>query len=391
MKDSVEQGHLVRVTQLICIRKNIEGNHSAAYLTFIPSKDYYSTHKNRIIDIFLENKEDYYGDFTGRVIYSDLVTSQLMAIDKVANGKFEWGFSRKNTPEIEDFKFNFLEMFKDISIFGVIGTRTNLDGGELEEVQCVYCTKCNKQVEPNHRCPADGNNSSGWNYGDSSGDNNYGGGSNGNWGDWGSSGSGGTGSSGNNGNGQNTNSPQDPAFEMLIIQLKYHLDKKGMNTGKYKVVKGIECSAYARVIDEKIEICQLFAEKEFKDQVAILGHEIYHNENDDNSWVREVKPLPFQLQLKLPPEHEKYVREYLVEKEMQYYPEELRNEEREKTYNDMTKYNFIKDPRYYQNEINAYTWEINTFMDVTPEYDAERRYRLWEYTQLKPYADQYHR
>lgn len=141
VRDSVKRFYHVRISQFLGIRKNKEGVYNMVYFTLIPYKPYYTTHKNNVESRFLK-AESYYGDFTGHVVYNSVIRGRLMGVDKVNQGKFEWGFWRDKTVSREEFKENYQKMFKNISVFRVIATKTIYDGGELEEAVCYWCAKC---------------------------------------------------------------------------------------------------------------------------------------------------------------------------------------------------------------------------------------------------------
>ena len=207
MKNGAEHIYHVNVSQLLCIRKNTDGKYSAAYITLLPSKGYYTANKNDVMANFMK-KEGPNGDFSGRVIYNDLTTFRLLAIDKVNDGVFEWGFSPETVADKQEFNDSYHKMFKKLSILKATGisTRGSMDGGNLEEVAATFCTRCQQQVDNSHSCSKEeeedswdpweghqeiGGNSDGYET-DSNG--------------WNSGGSGGTGGSGGGGN----NSGGDP-------------------------------------------------------------------------------------------------------------------------------------------------------------------------------------
>ncbi len=143
VKDSVEKQYRVRITQLLSFQKSEGGGYSAAYLTLVPSKGYYTANRNSVLTRFLKN-EGYYGNFTGRVIYNDPVTFDLMGVDKVVDGAYEWGFSFWSVPSEESFWRNYRKMFKNVTIHRLLVTKglgeydeesDTYDGGEAEEIE----------------------------------------------------------------------------------------------------------------------------------------------------------------------------------------------------------------------------------------------------------------
>ncbi|MCD8185559.1 MAG: hypothetical protein LUD68_03620 [Rikenellaceae bacterium] len=75
-------------------------------------------------------------NFTGRVAFTDMVTFQLLGVDKVIDGRYEWGFCWFTVPSVESFRRNYRKMFKQIEIYLWPRTRNyDIDGGDIEEVE----------------------------------------------------------------------------------------------------------------------------------------------------------------------------------------------------------------------------------------------------------------
>ncbi|MCC8173887.1 MAG: hypothetical protein LIO65_05780, partial [Odoribacter sp.] len=151
-KRSGDKFSYVRISQVLCIRRNADGVYSAAYLTLMPSKAYYNAHKNKVANEYLKSS-NFHGNFTGRVAYNDIVSFQLLAVDKLDKGEVEWGFSRKTAGNRESFNESYREMFKYISIIEVAATRG--DPIELEEVVVIACRKCGRDLEKGETCNCD--------------------------------------------------------------------------------------------------------------------------------------------------------------------------------------------------------------------------------------------
>ncbi|MCD8185558.1 MAG: hypothetical protein LUD68_03615 [Rikenellaceae bacterium] len=62
LRDSIERTYHVPVYPLLCITVDRSGAFEGTYLTLIPSKGYYSTHKNSVVERYLKN-EGVYGKF----------------------------------------------------------------------------------------------------------------------------------------------------------------------------------------------------------------------------------------------------------------------------------------------------------------------------------------
>ena len=105
----------------------------------------------------------------------------------------------------------------------------------------------------------------------------------------------------------------------------------------------------------------------------MMGHELYHvQKQEDKNWKGLFQSFGAEIEyIEVPPP---YIYEYAWEQEVPY-----RNEE---SIFEAIKYLFSTDgslpPQYYQNEVDAYTYELKTFSDVmSPEYKAEVEYSLW--------------
>ena len=161
--------------------------------------------------------------------------------------------------------------------------------------------------------------------------------------------------------------------ELIPILTKALNEKFGINLSSIKVYhEGEDCFVSARVINNHIEICDNFLNYEQKDQVSILWHEAFHI-NNDKIWsprlVRFAQPV--------------YI-ENVPEGIKDYINNVLGNELADLPYAQQLAYDqeisliAILEPTYYQNEIAAYEAEISTVKDVSPKYDAERKYMLWK-------------
>ncbi|MDD4399882.1 MAG: hypothetical protein PHS01_10100 [Dysgonamonadaceae bacterium] len=110
-------------------------------------------------------------------------------------------------------------------------------------------------------------------------------------------------------------------------------------------------------------------------QLRILLHEYFHIE-EDKSYSTEEKNI--QTTLPQPPlEIKNYIMNVICEGD-------------EFSYQQIMTHYTLRDPRYYSNEINAYTKERNMFTNISSEEKAELDYRIWYFTELKKLADQYY-
>ncbi len=133
VKESTVKRYRVAVTQLLLFRKGAGDYMDAHYLTLIPSKGHYTANKNQVGERFIKN-EGFYGNFSGRVIYNRLVTFHTVAVDKVIDGEFDWGYSVWTVPSEESFLRNHRKMFKNVTLHKRSGTKAGgLDDDEEKD------------------------------------------------------------------------------------------------------------------------------------------------------------------------------------------------------------------------------------------------------------------
>lgn len=89
----------IYLSQVLCVRKNNKGEHSMAIVTLNPNREYYNKNKANVAEKAIWN-ESLYGDFSGYVTYSNVVTGTMLTIDKVENGVIEWWVNRNAEKEM---------------------------------------------------------------------------------------------------------------------------------------------------------------------------------------------------------------------------------------------------------------------------------------------------
>ena len=202
----------------------------------------------------------------------------------------------------------------------------------------------------------------------------------------GGSGSGGNGSSGGNYPVVTCTNPEysqiAAAINQLIPQIYNLLLAKGVNISDFQFRVADFCDVNARYIDGFIELCTSFLNWGIYDQASIIWHEIYHLLYD-LPWSTSLHPLSQTIILNPPSWVEYYIRTYLVGDFGE--PSYL-----ESLYQSYITFNSIRDPQYYQNEINAYQAERNAMPDSSSEYQATGDYQLWLLQQLLEIANTYY-
>lgn len=202
--------------------------------------------------------------------------------------------------------------------------------------------------------------------------------------------------SNNNDNGwTDSNSNDDPPtedsdqvkVEKVIEKVKVELVKMGVDITGIEFRYGSLCSSRGRCVNGIVELCSLSLRLEFKDQIAVVWHEIFHSK-DDAPWSREIVRLPEPIMLN-PPEHIKAFLQDYVAREIAGL--NLNPYFADQSYSVRLTLENIHDPVYYQNEINAYTAEINSMTDVSDEYRQEREFLLWKHEQSLIISQQYYK
>lgn len=168
----------------------------------------------------------------------------------------------------------------------------------------------------------------------------------------------------------------------LTDNIRVALRKKGCdaNSGSIEYVDE-NCSVNARVVDGGIQICNKFFNYEFRDQVSIIWHEVFHLNND--------KPSGKSSLLLEDPVYIENVSVDIIDYINNVVNADLEDYSKQIAYNRMISLSEIRDSVYYENEIAAYQQEINTIKDVSPQYDAERKFMLWKHTASLDIAKKY--
>ena len=148
------------------------------------------------------------------------------------------------------------------------------------------------------------------------------------------------------------------------------------------------CASNARVKDGNIEVCYRFYTDEHltnKDRVSILYHEVLHIKNHDTDKEPEVYKMKTAITLQnVPSEFKQYIMDHVIM--IGYLP----SDQWEQEYLREITFESIYPPEYYKNEIEAYENEIQTITGVSAYYNTQRRYKLWEHTQLYDISKNYY-
>ncbi|MEY8686892.1 hypothetical protein AB9N12_12435 [Bacteroides sp. AN502(2024)] len=164
-KQGEKKIYRIPISQTLCVRRDKTGNYDAAYVTIMPSLNYYRANKSTFSEKVIHDKS-LYGNLSGYVVYNNIVSSKMIVADRVKSGKCLWSYSPAT------FKDKALslkikkEIFQDIHNIGTSLTRNTIDGGMLEEVEVTgdggddddetyYCGFCGLDVPYDHICPED--------------------------------------------------------------------------------------------------------------------------------------------------------------------------------------------------------------------------------------------
>ena len=190
----------------------------------------------------------------------------------------------------------------------------------------------------------------------------------------------------------NEDNEEDVKFEKVISEVKAILNTKGINVSDVKIVRVYEkCISNARIGENYscIEICNGFMEKGRNDQASILYHELSHLKNDIRLTDMGAQALEIPMSLNPPPEIEQklmaYCESFLKDVIDQVSPTAVQG-----LYDTFVHIYDIYSPTYYENEINAYNDEMEKFPDVSPEYENERDFLLWQCKELLEISNEHY-
>lgn len=165
-KEGEKKKYRIPISQTLCVRRDKTGNYDAAYVTIMPSLNYYRANKSTFTEKVIHDKS-LYGNLSGYVAYNDIVSSKMIVADRVKSGKCLWSYSPAT------FKGKALsrkikqEIFQNIHNIGMSLTRNTIDGGWLEEVEITpdgedddddedyFCGFCAEYVPYGHICSED--------------------------------------------------------------------------------------------------------------------------------------------------------------------------------------------------------------------------------------------
>lgn len=173
-------------------------------------------------------------------------------------------------------------------------------------------------------------------------------------------------------------------IDTIIAEVKAILRNKGIDVDKYKiryVEKNDMCVSIARILaDNTIEVCSRFLQYNMNDRSSIIWHEIYHVDKGHSSTNGKMILLEESDIIHLTPDSSV----------LSYWAKWVRWTNGLSEKQDLTLYaaadfhvsNIKEDMKWYQNEIETYTAELNNGIPKTDHYIAEMNWYLWQYQQI---------
>lgn len=165
-KQGEKKNYKIPISQTLCVRRDKTGNYDAAYVTIMPSLNYYRANKSTFTKKVIQDKS-LYGNLSGYVVYNNIVNSKIIVADRVKSGKCLWSYSSTTLKDKALSGKIKKEIFQNIHNIGMSLTRNTIDGGWLEEVDITpdgedddddedyYCGFCEQYVPYDHICPED--------------------------------------------------------------------------------------------------------------------------------------------------------------------------------------------------------------------------------------------
>ncbi len=165
-KEGEKKKYRIPISQTLCVRRDKTGNYDAAYVTIMPSLNYYRANKSTFTEKVIHDKS-LYGNLSGYVAYNDIVSSKLIVADRVKSGKCLWSYSPATFKDKALSRKIKQEIFQNIHNIGMSLTRNTIDGGWLEEVEITpdgedddddedyFCGFCAEYVPYGHICSED--------------------------------------------------------------------------------------------------------------------------------------------------------------------------------------------------------------------------------------------
>ena len=166
-KQGEKKNYRIPISQTLCVRRDKTGNYDAAYVTIMPSLNYYRANKSTFTEKVIHDKS-LYGNLSGYVVYNNIVSSKMIVADRVKSGKCLWSYSPATFKDKALSRKIKKEIFQNINNIGMSLTRNTIDGGWLEEVDITpdgeddddddedyFCGFCAQYVPYGHICSED--------------------------------------------------------------------------------------------------------------------------------------------------------------------------------------------------------------------------------------------
>lgn len=152
-KEGEKKNYRIPISQTLCVRRDKTGNYDAAYVTIMPSLNYYRANKSTFTEKVIHDKS-LYGNLSGYVVYNNIVSSKMIVADRVKSGKCLWSYSPATFKDKALSRKIKKEIFQNIHNIGMSLTRNTIDGGWLEEVEITAekCPICGENDSDDHFC-----------------------------------------------------------------------------------------------------------------------------------------------------------------------------------------------------------------------------------------------
>ena len=76
-KQGEKKNYRIPISQTLCVRRDKTGNYDAAYVTIMPSLNYYRANKSTFTEKVIHDKS-LYGNLSGYVVYNNIVSSKMI-------------------------------------------------------------------------------------------------------------------------------------------------------------------------------------------------------------------------------------------------------------------------------------------------------------------------
>ena len=148
-KEGEKKKYRIPISQTLCVRRDKTGNYDAAYVTIMPSLNYYRANKSTFTEKVIHDKS-LYGNLSGYVVYNNIVSSKMIVADRVKSGKCLWSYSPATFKDKALSRKIKKEIFQNIHNIGMSLTRNTINGGWLEEVTITPDGEDDDDDEPVH-------------------------------------------------------------------------------------------------------------------------------------------------------------------------------------------------------------------------------------------------